>query len=156
VSAAGDERRAVTQVRGEKTIAGLRRLSAGIQDAARLILAAAVEATVSSAKATKAFTDRRSNDGTRSTIKGTVAGNFGRVRAEGAAVFLENGTKAHTITARNGGMLRFFVNGQALFRRSVRHPGTRARPFMAEAARHGDRVIEYAAEIYISEAIARA
>jgi hypothetical protein len=142
------------QVHGQKTIDGLRRLSAGIELASQRILAAAVLAAESSAKGTALFKDQ--TGGTRGSIKGTVGLHTGKVVAKGAAKFLENGTRAHTIAARNGGMLRFFVNGSPVFRRSVRHPGTASRPFMMQARLHAEHVVDYAAEIYIGEAIARA
>lgn len=46
------------------------------------------------------------------------------------AGFVEYGTKPHKIEAK-GGMLRFEVGGSIIFRRSVNHPGTKPRPFMA-------------------------
>lgn len=46
------------------------------------------------------------------------------------AAFVHNGTKAHTITAKDGGLLKFQVNGQWVSTRSVNHPGTTARPFV--------------------------
>jgi hypothetical protein len=55
--------------------------------------------------------------------------------------FVIEGTRPHTITARRpGGMLRFEGQGGAVFRRSVRHPGTRANPFVQRAfdARRGE------------------
>jgi hypothetical protein len=142
------------QVHGQKTIAGLRRLSAGIELASQRILAAAVLAAETNAKATTLFKDQTGK--TRASIKGSVGLRTGKVVARGAASLLENGTHAHTITARNGGMLRFFVNGNAVFRRSVKHPGAAARPFMGQARYHAERVVEYASELYIGEAIARA
>ena len=82
-----------------------------------------------SAQGTTLWRDQRPL--TRSTIHAEVTGRGrGTVSAAGAAHFLEWGTTAHTITARNGQALRFFVNGVAIFRRSVRHPGTAERPFM--------------------------
>lgn len=50
------------------------------------------------------------------------------------ASFVENGTKPHTITAKGGGFLRFRVNGRVIFKRSVRHPGTRGKQFMGISA----------------------
>lgn len=52
------------------------------------------------------------------------------------AGFVENGTKAHDITAK-GGALRFVMNGRVMFRRTVHHPGTKATHFMANS---GERV----------------
>lgn len=52
------------------------------------------------------------------------------------AGFVENGTRAHDITAK-GGALRFVMNGRVMFRRTVHHPGTKATHFMANS---GERV----------------
>jgi hypothetical protein len=51
------------------------------------------------------------------------------------AHFVHDGTRPHIIRARRpGGYLRFQVaSGQVLFRRMVRHPGTKSRPFMRTA-----------------------
>lgn len=72
------------------------------------------------------------------------------VKAGGAAVFLEQGTKPHDIVPRRRKALRFAdtANGgsarlsgaprtgsRVVFRKRVHHPGTRAYPFMRPAAR---------------------
>lgn len=51
----------------------------------------------------------------------------------GHAWFVEKGTRAHVIAARRAKSLRFFIGGQAVFRQSVQHPGTKARRFLAGA-----------------------
>lgn len=146
----------MSEIKTSRAIEGLRRLREKIDLAAHLTLAAVVAAAESNAKGTKLFKDGTSDPHTRDTIKGTVSGDTGQLVARGAAIFLENGTVAHTITARNGGMLRFVQNGEVVFRRSVRHPGTRGTHFMAIAAQHAARTVPYAAEIYVNEAIASA
>jgi hypothetical protein len=50
---------------------------------------------------------------------------------------VEFGSRAHVIRARNGRALSFMVGSQRVTVRSVRHPGTRANPFMAEALAQG-------------------
>jgi hypothetical protein len=72
------------------------------------------------------------------------------------AVFVELGTKAHTIVPRTKKVLRFAVGGnatlsgrprtggQVVFARRVRHPGTRAQPFMVPGAQKA--VSEFGAE----------
>jgi len=142
------------KVHGEKAKEGLRRVQQNIQAAAHFILAAGITAAEQSAKASTLYRDRSGK--TRASVKGSInaGGMSGKVVARGASIFLENGTKAHTITARNGGVLRFFVNGQAVFRRSVRHPGTGPRPTMGNARYHAELAIGYAAQIYLNEAIA--
>ncbi len=51
------------------------------------------------------------------------------------AAAVHQGSRPHYIRARPGGALRFVWHGQEMFRRSVWHPGTRARPFLANAGR---------------------
>jgi hypothetical protein len=142
------------QVQGVKTREGLRRTAVAVRQASRAILLSAVTAAQESAKSTTLFKDKTGE--TRQSIKATVFPDSGRVVARGAAMVLENGTRAHEISARSGGMLRFFVNGQAVFRRRVQHPGTKATHFMGLARAHAELVVGYAAEIYLNEAIARA
>jgi hypothetical protein len=142
------------QVQSVKTREGLRRTAVAVRQASRAILLSAVTAAQESAKSTTLFKDKTGE--TRQSIKATVFPDSGRVVARGAAMLLVNGTRAHVISARSGGMLRFFVNGQAVFRRRVQHPGSAPRPFMAQALFHAEHVVGYAAEIYLNEAIARA
>lgn len=64
----------------------------------------------------------------------------------GHAGFIESGTAAHIIAARRTKFLRFEMNGQTMFRRSVRHPGTKARPFLALAAAAGQMAMKASAQ----------
>lgn len=50
------------------------------------------------------------------------------------AVFVHEGTRAHVIRAKNVKNLRFQMGGRTVFAPSVNHPGTRARPFLRNAA----------------------
>lgn len=55
------------------------------------------------------------------------------------AAAVHEGSRPHVIRPRRpGGVLRFEVGGQVLFRRSVRHPGMKARPFLRNA---GERIV---------------
>lgn len=139
-------------VHGERTRAGLHLLKSGIHQAAELTLRSAVQAAESSAKGTTRFHDR--TGATRATIRGSAFGLQGFVEARGAARFLEEGTVPHLIVA-HGKALRFTVEGQVLFRRWVRHPGTRERPFMREARERGVQAAEWGAEIFVNAAIQR-
>lgn len=51
------------------------------------------------------------------------------------APFEEFDTRPHTLTAAPGKMLRFQVNGRLVFRKSVRHPGTRGSHALRDAVR---------------------
>jgi hypothetical protein len=64
----------------------------------------------------------------RTKVKGTVIN-----RAKYAAA-VHDGSGPHIIRARKKKALRFEVGGKVVFARSVRHPGTRGRPWLAKAA----------------------
>lgn len=50
------------------------------------------------------------------------------------AADVHDGTTKHTIKARKKKALRFEMNGKIIIVRSVKHPGTKARPWLREAA----------------------
>ncbi|MGW2640062.1 hypothetical protein [Streptomyces sp. NPDC001348] len=55
-----------------------------------------------------------------------------------AVNYVLNGTRPHLIRPRRrNGVLRFEVDGSVVFTRLVRHPGTRANPFLQRALRLG-------------------
>lgn len=49
------------------------------------------------------------------------------------ASFVENGTRAHTIKPKNAKVLAFNSGNKMVFTKSVKHPGTKAKPFMEPA-----------------------
>ena len=68
---------------------------------------------------------------TRQAIKRSFGGGgFTTRRPSRYAHLVEKGTRAHTITAKNSGLLS---DGQRVFGRSVRHPGTKAQSFLGKA-----------------------
>lgn len=75
------------------------------------------------------------------------------------ARWVHDGTRAHLIAARKpGGSLRFIADGQVIFRRVVRHPGTKGRPFMRtalyeEAGKRGFKVTGGAVGTIIGDVI---
>lgn len=142
------------EVDASRTLSGLANLEAGVMQAIGLTMRSAIEATEQSAKSTELFKDKSGK--TRQSIKGEYhgvqAGGF--VQAGGASKFLENGTRAHVIMGRP--LLRFVVNGETIYRRMVRHPGTAERPFMREARAVGERAADYGGDFFIGEAIRRA
>lgn len=59
------------------------------------------------------------------------------------APMVNDGTRPHLIRPRNARVLRFQVDGRTVFARVVRHPGTRARPFLDRALRDVSRARGY-------------
>lgn len=96
----------------------------------------------------KLLVPRRTGNLGRSIGLGSVTPTVvNTVASASYAVFVEFGTRAHDIVPRVKKALRFAVGGNARltgtprtggpvrFARRVRHPGTRARPFMVPGAR---------------------
>lgn len=48
---------------------------------------------------------------------------------------VNDGTRPHLIRPKNAKALRFRVDGKVVYAKVVRHPGTRARPFLDRALR---------------------
>jgi hypothetical protein len=74
--------------------------------------------------------------GLQKSITGALIGP-GHSRASANApyaTYVENGTRAHFIFPVRAKALRFMQNGAVRFAAWVWHPGTKARPFMQEAA----------------------
>ncbi len=135
--------------------AALRDLKPAILNNAHQALVVAVHAAKESATSTNLFEDRTGV--TRSSIHEEMTAPLsGKVVAGGkVAVFLNDGTGPHEIRAKNGGMLRFEVQGHTVFAKAVHHPGTKPRPFMDQAAEFGEQVLEYGLEEFTDRAIAR-
>jgi HK97 gp10 family phage protein len=49
------------------------------------------------------------------------------------AKYVEYGTKPHVIMAKAGGVLAFQVGGSTRYAKSVKHPGTKAQPYIRPA-----------------------
>lgn len=137
---------------------GMDLLQAGLHNGAHQALVAAVRAARDSAKTTTLFKDGPDAD-LRKSIREEITNAFeGRIIAGGAGVnharFVNDGTPPHVIAGRNGGSLRFVMNGQTIFRRVVHHPGTTPRPFMDDAAKVGEQTLDYGLELMTERPIA--
>lgn len=74
----------------------------------------------------------------RDSIGSSVSSNGATVRLDVFATapharFLEEGTRPHVITPRNGRALRFQAGGRTVFATRVQHPGTAATNFLSGA-----------------------
>lgn len=141
----------MTTVDAQAAKNGLLLLQAKLREAEVQILRAVVQVAEDEAKATELFKDRSGE--TRGSIRGQVSGTRGTVTAGGVARFIENGTRPHIIAARNAKALRFVRAGTVVFRKSVWHPGTPARPFMEQARNRAEMAAEYAADFYLGAAL---
>lgn len=73
---------------------------------------------------------------TRQTGPNSVSGTVQATAKH--AVFVAEGTRPHLIVPRRARFLRFVVGGRVVYARVVRHPGTRANPFLKRAAAQAD------------------
>jgi hypothetical protein len=120
-------------------------LAVGVSMAAPLVN----ETTEASLSMAKIFTpvrtgnlragNRKTMRATRTTVRGTVENRIKYAR------WVHEGTRAHLIRARRAKFLRFSYDGQVIFRRVVRHPGTKGQPFLymgvlIAGTRHGFKV----------------
>lgn len=72
------------------------------------------------------------------TVETGPRGLQGVVRCDHPAVrFVHEGTRPHIIRARRARALRFTMGGRPTYAKYVRHPGTRANPFLTDALREG-------------------
>ncbi len=86
-----------------------------------------------------------------STVYKQVGFGEGKVGAAASyAEFVEKGTAPHVIYPVKGRVLAFQVAGRLVFAPLVRHPGTRANPFLERAAEGGrSRVDEIFANLWL-------
>lgn len=140
--------------------ARLAKLQVDLESTAMVVLNRTVDYALETAQGTKLFENRSGK--TRASIKKGLRGRMGWVKATGKlARMLEGGTRAHMIypkkaadfvgpvrrgqgrrsRGRARSVLAFQMNGSWRFARSVKHPGTAARPFMAFAQKMATEII---------------
>lgn len=129
----------------------LRRAGEQAQANARQTLGQGVALALEHARATQSFKDR-TGELRKSLTRGQKSTWVHFLKASAPhAKYVEDGTRPHRIEAK-GRALRFVQHGAIRFRRSVNHPGTKARHFMDDAANVGARFLDWRME----DAIARA
>ena len=69
------------------------------------------------------------------------------------AIDIEYGTKPHKITAKNGKSLKFKINNNIIYRKSVNHPGTAQQPFLRPAFFNNIGNIKRIFESYLKKSI---
>ena len=127
----------------EGTKRALAKLALDLEVACRVSIEEALDAAEKSAlEAIRAQTHRRTGD-LEDKLQPVMINNFrGKLfNLSDHAAYIDEGTRAHTITARKGGMLMFRMGTALLFRRSVQHPGAKARPFVAIAQASGQMAL---------------
>jgi len=125
----------LVSIDGTALKAALARARSGIVAGAQNAVARAAKAGEHLAKSTERFKDRSTS--LRRSIRAAPSRPGSWFVKAGAkhAVFIVNGTKPHIIRARNAKALRFIWHGRLTFRKWVKHPGTKARPFMDDMAK---------------------
>lgn len=132
------------EIHAEETVRALRVLESNVLAAARQVLGQTTSFALELARRTTKFKDR--TEVLRRSIR-RVDGSTWRsqVLAGGADApwgkFVEDGTKAHVIEAKNGQALHFVWNGVPVFFRRVHHPGTKPAHFMLETRDEAEQVM---------------
>lgn len=120
------------RIHAQNTIADCAKTSSNFETGVIQVLSDAAKFAKANAQSSQKFNDRTGK--LRGSIK-TGGGGF-KTRIESRtsySLFVEAGTRPHTISARSG-MLSFVIAGRRIFARSVKHHGTAPRPFMGDAA----------------------
>lgn len=83
----------------------------------------------------------------RSSYQKFVSGLSGRITSSASYIWaVEKGTRPHVIVPRTAKALHFMIGGREVFVRSVRHPGSAGRFFIARAAEiirsEGERIMQ--------------
>lgn len=112
----------------------------GLEEAASASIAESLEVAATAGRAAVERQTKRHTGGLLGGfVKAQTSPFVGTVfNSKDYAGFVDRGTKAHTIRAKNTQFLRFQVGGQTLFRRVVNHPGTHPRPIEAPMAVAGE------------------
>lgn len=96
-------------------------------------------------KEAKARVHRATGHTARTIMPGDLTDSYTIVQASGAAIFLEGGTRPHTIRPRNASVLSWTAGkrlsgrsrtagGRRFFAKVVHHPGTKPYPFLVPGA----------------------
>lgn len=67
------------------------------------------------------------------------------------AKYVVNGTRPHMISPMRGKALRFFIRGQVVFSKGVRHPGTRPNRFLQKALENKREFVTALLKQYVTQ-----
>ena len=127
----------------EEVAHDLRQLADRIAADTHYAIAAGTEAAAEAARGTALFKDNTQRLRSSIVTSEGRGGMAGYVDAKAPyASFVNDGTRAHEIHAKGGGLLKFQVNGHWVSTRTVHHPGTKPRPFMTLALLAGGEVLD--------------
>ena len=145
-------------------LAAVKRLERAADRRLTMAMQQIAEEVVVEAKTNHAYRDRTGRL-TQSIRAERVQGSFATGLSVGItaggmrvtyAAHVEFGTRPHIIRARRRQALRFIAGGSTVFRKSVRHPGTRPYAFMANALRaktqRAGEMIDLAMELAVKDA----
>ena len=87
-------------------------------------------------------------------LRGSIHKKVGRLEAEIGpsapyAIYIEYGTRPHIIRPVRARALRFEVNGEVVFTRLIRHPGTKPQRFIRETVEElQNQISRFASEVF--------
>ena len=122
----------------------LDKVVSNIESVMAAALAEAAEKTAEIARTETFYTPHGTNGLREATKAVKITDDRWLVRANKPyAIFVNDGTSAHTILPVKGQFLRWLdASGKPIFARKVNHPGTKPYPFMDNAAQHAPIILE--------------
>ncbi len=128
--------------------AACREFTAGLERVASdAVKTGAQVAEIKALAVIRSTTTRRTGQLENLTINYQVSSREARFQSAAKhAQFIDRGTRPHIIAAKNAKFLRFWQRGVLRFARTVHHPGTKPRPFVAQAMVAGDVAMTFVAE----------
>jgi len=141
----------------EGTKRALAKFALDLEVACSVAIGEALEAAENAARnAIKATTKRRTGaleDKLQGVMLSTTSGKFFALAEH--ARYIDEGTPPHIIAAKGGRWLRFEQAGTVMFRRVVRHPGTKPRPFVASAQASGQMALRNTLNQIVNQMVRR-
>jgi hypothetical protein len=142
----------MTKIDASECLRNLATIERRVLDSARVGMAEVAKIAYRSAKESTLFNDRTGE--MRGTMDIVDLGAYKKrlIFRAAHAKWVNDGTRAHLIMAKPGGLMRFVIGGRVFFAKVVHHPGTAKRPILENAGAAGSQAMR----VILDEGSARA